>query len=121
MLFGFESLVLAVGLLAVYFFARRRARQVGWIAALRPYVWFHFLLLINPPLRIFPEPPESPSFFSLLLFLLSALFLAYICRYELDGKLRYDFLLTFKYSVIYYISICHSIYTSFTPCVVRRS
>jgi len=29
MLFGFESLVLAVGLLAVYFFARRRARQVG--------------------------------------------------------------------------------------------
>jgi len=96
MIIGTEALVLVIGIPLVYILARDMASQYGWIAALRPYVWFHlvlFLLLRPPPL------------YNGLLLVLSALFLAYICRHELTGEFKKDFLLAFKYGIVYYIGI----------------
>jgi hypothetical protein len=93
-----EALILIIGIPLVYILARDMASQYGWIAALRPFVWFHlvlFLLLRQPP----------PSLYNGLLLVLSALFLAYICRHELTGEFRKDFLLAFKYGIVYYIGI----------------
>ena len=98
MIIGMEALTLIIGIPLVYILARDMASQYGWIAALRPYVWFHlvlFLLLRQPP----------PSLYNGLLLILSALFLAYICRHELTGEFRKDFLLAFKYGIVYYIGV----------------
>jgi hypothetical protein len=98
MIIGMEALTLIIGIPLVYILARDMASQYGWIAALRPYVWFHlvlFLLLRQPP----------PSLYNGLLLVLSALFLAYICRHELTGEFRKDFLLAFKYGIVYYIGV----------------
>jgi hypothetical protein len=97
MIIGMEALALILGIPLVYILARDMASQYGWIAALRPYVWFHLVLflLLRPP----------PSLYYGLLLVLSALFLAYICRHELTGKFRKDFLLAFKYGIVYYIGV----------------
>jgi len=97
MIIGTDPLIPIIGIPLVYILARDMARQYGWIAALRPYVWFHLVLfLLLKPL---------PSLYNGLLLVLSALFLAYICRHELTGELKKDFLLTFKYGIVYYIGI----------------
>ena len=97
MIIGMEALILIIGIPLVYILARDMASQYGWIAALRPYVWFHLVLflLLKP----------SPSSYNGLILVLSALFLAYICRHELTGDFRKDFLLAFKYGIIYYIGV----------------
>jgi len=97
MIIGIEALALIIGIPLIYILARPMAGQYGWVAALRPYVWFHLVLflLLRPP----------PSLYYGLLLVLSALFLAYICRHELTGEFRKDFLLAFKYGIIYYIGV----------------
>jgi hypothetical protein len=97
MIIGMEALALIIGIPLVYILARDMASQYGWIAALRPYVWFHLVLflLLKP----------SPSSYNGLILVLSALFLAYICRHELTGEFRKDFLLAFKYGIVYYIGV----------------
>jgi hypothetical protein len=97
MIIGMEALALIIGVPLVYTLARHMAGQYGWVAALRPYVWFHLVLflLLRPP----------PSLYYSILLVLSALFLAYICRHELTGEFRKDFLLAFKYGIIYYMGV----------------
>jgi hypothetical protein len=97
MIIGMEALALIIGIPLVYILARYMAGQYGWVAALRPYVWFHLVLflLVRPP----------PSLYYGLLLVLSALFLAYICRHDLTGEFRKDFLLAFKYGIVYYIGV----------------
>jgi hypothetical protein len=64
MIIGMEALALIIGIPLVYTLARHMAGQYGWVAALRPYVWFHLVLflLLRPP----------PSLYYSILLVLSA-------------------------------------------------
>lgn len=98
MIIGMEALTLIIGIPLVYILARDMASQYGWRAALRPYVWFHLVLFLL-------LGQQSPWLYNGLLLVVSALFLAYICRHELTGEFRKDFLLAFKYGIVYYIGV----------------